>query len=48
MNLLNLYSNNTTYRGVSYDPYAKKETELRTFTETYRGIKHEETKEVVK
>jgi hypothetical protein len=48
MNLFNLYSNSTTYRGVSYDPHAKKDTELRTFVETYRGCKHEETKDVVK
>ena len=48
MSLLNLYSNKTSYRGASYDPHANKETEVRTFVETYRGIKHEETKEVVK
>jgi hypothetical protein len=48
MNLLNLYSNNTSYRGISYDPHAKKETEVKTFTETYRGHKYEVTKEVVK
>ena len=48
MNILNLYSNQNTYRGIAFDPHAKKETEVRTFVETYRGIKHEETKEVVK
>jgi len=48
MKLLNLYSNHTSYRGISYDPHAKKEVETKTFTEIYRGIKHEETKEVVK
>ena len=48
MSLLNLYSNKTSYRGTSYDPHAKKETVTRTFVETYRGIKHEEAKEVVK
>jgi hypothetical protein len=49
MNLLNLYDNNTTaYRGASYDPHAKKETEVKIFTETYRGCKHEEKVEVVK
>ena len=48
MQILNLYSNQTSYRGISYDPRAKKETEVRTFVETYRGIKHEETKEVIK
>jgi hypothetical protein len=48
MNLLNLYSNSTSYRGVSYNPNEKKATEMRTFVETYRGIKHEETKEVIK
>jgi len=48
MSLLNLYSNKTSYRGASYDPHAKKETVTRTFVETYRGIKHEETKEVAK
>jgi len=48
MQILNLYTNQTSYRGVSYDPHAKRETEVRTFVETYRGIKHEETKEVIK
>ena len=48
MNLLNLYSNKTSYRGASYDPHAKRETVTKTFIETYRGIKHEETKEVLK
>ena len=49
MNLLNLYSNNTTtYRGASYDRHAKKETEVKTFTETYRGSKYQVTKEVAK
>ena len=48
MNILYLYSNQNTYRGVSFDPHAKKETEVRTFTETYRGHKYEVTKEVVK
>jgi hypothetical protein len=48
MQILNLYTNQTSYRGVSYDPHAKRETEVRTFVETYRGCKHEETKEVIK
>lgn len=48
MSILNLYSNKTSYRGISYDPHAKKETEVKTFVETYRGHKYEVTKEVVK
>jgi len=48
MNLLNLYSNNTAYRGASYDRHAKKEVEVQTVLETYRGIKHEEKIEVAK
>jgi len=48
MQILNLYNNQNTYRGIAFDPHAKKETEVRTFVETYRGIKHEETKEVIK
>lgn len=48
MQILNLYTNQTSYRGVSYDPHAKRETEVKTFVETYRGCKHEETKEVIK
>ncbi len=48
MQILNLYNNQNTYRGIAFDPHAKKETEVRTFVETYRGVKHEETKEVIK
>ena len=48
MNILNLYSNQNTYRGVSFDPHAKKEVETHTVLETYRGIKHEEKVEVTK
>ena len=48
MNLLNLYSNNISYRGVSYNPNEKKEVVTKTFVETYRGVKHEEKVEVAK
>ena len=48
MKLLNLYSNSTSYRGIAYDPHAKKEVEIHTVIETYRGCKHEEKVEVVK
>jgi len=48
MNILNLYNNKNTYRGIAFDPHAKKETEVKTFTETYRGSKYQVTKEVVK
>ena len=32
-----------TYRGVSYDTAAPKETVTKAVTETYRGIQHTET-----
>ena len=37
-----------TYRGVTYDTTAKKPTNTKTVTETYRGIRHTEQVEVAK
>jgi hypothetical protein len=48
MKLFNLYSTDTAYRGIAYDPHAKKKVETHTVIETYRGIKHEEKVEVAK
>jgi hypothetical protein len=48
MQILNLYNNQNTYRGISHDPHAKKKLKYPTFVETYRGMQARREKEVVK
>jgi len=47
MQILNLYSTNTSYRGVKYDTHTEHKHEVKEFTMNYRGGSYTKKVEVV-